>query len=188
MKILLSFVVFMLLFLTGISVFLVIKNHKLLRQIQDFDLWHTLAFTDDLTGVYNRTAYSKHVREIEKVKERENLGIMLFDIDNFKAINDTQGHLAGDMVLKAVSQILVSVFPSPQYRVYRIGGDEFAVLGTGITEMEIIDQLIQLKEVLEKDGGIRLSKGYAVIEESVKEAFENADEMLYADKGSKKTA
>ncbi len=149
-------------------------------------MWHTLVFTDDLTGIYNRTVYSKHISEIEKLNTTEDFGIMIFDIDNFKEINDTRGHLAGDAVLKLVAKALTSVFYSPQYSVYRIGGDEFAVIAKNTTEIQLIESMLYLRNVLEKDSDIRLSKGYSIIQGSFNAAFKNADEMLYADKASRK--
>lgn len=167
------------------------KNHKLCAQIQeleDVDLWHTLAFTDDLTGLHNRTAYNKHISRIEKKKTTKGLGIMIFDVDNFKEINDTKGHFEGDSVLKHVAKALLTVFPPPKYSVYRIGGDEFAVLTENTTELQLIEAMLELRNVLEKDSDITISKGYSIIQGNVKTAFKNADEMLYADKASRKKA
>ena len=189
MRILLAFALFIILLLLGIVLELLYKNRSLNEQIQsieDINLWHRLAFTDNLTGIYNRTAYSKHISEIEKLNTTDGFGIMLFDIDNFKAINDTRGHLAGDTVLQYVAGILLKVFSSPKYSVYRIGGDEFAVIAKNTTEKQIVAGLINLKNVLEKDSDIRLSKGYSIIQGSVKDAFADADKMLYADKAAKK--
>lgn len=165
------------------------KNNELRKRVRNFGdvkLWHTLAFKDDLTGIYNRTAYSRHVDEIEKMDTVRGYAIVLFDIDDFKKINDTKGHLEGDVVLKNVAKTLVSVFSSHKYTVYRIGGDEFAVIAEDITERQLISSMIKLSRVMERSGDVRLSKGYSIIQGSVKAAFKNADEMLYADKESKR--
>ena len=165
------------------------KNRKFafqIRELEDVNLWHTLAFIDDLTGLYNRTAYNKHIAEIEKKKIALGFGIIIFDIDNFKKINDTQGHLAGDMVLKHVANVLTLVFSLPKYSVYRIGGDEFAVLTENATETQLINAMLEFRKILEKNENITISKGYSVIQGNVKVAFENADKMLYADKASRK--
>jgi len=93
----------------------------------------------------------------------------------------------GDEVLKYVAKTLCSVFSSPgRGNVYRIGGDEFAVLVRETTESEIIQQLITLRETLERESNVKLSNGYCVIEDDIDIAFKNADEMLYADKISHK--
>ena len=165
------------------------KNHEIRKRIRifgDVKLWHTLAFNDDLTGLYNRNAYSRHVDEIEKLDTTKGYAIALFDVDDFKKINDTKGHLEGDAVLKYVAKTLVSVFSSRKYTVYRIGGDEFAVIAEGVSEKQLIATMIKLSRTMEKSGDVRLSKGYSKIQGSVKNAFKNADDMLYADKESKK--
>lgn len=165
------------------------KNYELRKRAENFDdvkLWHTLAFKDDLTGLYNKNAYSRRADEIEKLDTTKGYAIMLFDVDNFKKINDTKGHLEGDAVLKYVAKTLVSVFSPRKYTVYRIGGDEFAVIAENTTEKQIISTLLRLSKDMEKSGDVRLSKGYSMIQGSVKNAFKNADDMLYADKESKK--
>ena len=101
-------------------------------------------------------------------------------------INDTKGHLAGDEVLKKVAKILLDIFPEPKYRVFRIGGDEFSVLSDNVSENEIINRLLALQKCLAANGNIGLSKGYSIFEDNPDEAFKCADEMLYADKLSKK--
>ena len=146
--------------------------------------WHELAFTDALTGLQNRTAYNKKIIELSRKKSKNLFGILLFDVDNFKSVNDTEGHLAGDKVLQRVAQRLRSVFVSPDYEIYRFGGDEFAVICENADEDEIILLLLELRKFEKND--IRLSKGYAVVAGDVKKAFMDADTMLYADKASKK--
>ena len=149
-------------------------------------MWHKLAITDDLTGIYNRNAYNLYIEEAKADSKKESRWIILFDVDNFKIINDTKGHLAGDSVLKDVAGLLLSVFCSDQYKVFRIGGDEFLVLAEGVYEKEIIERLIMLKKRLELNSNINLSKGYSLIKGNAEKAFKYADEMLYADKLSKK--
>lgn len=150
--------------------------------------WHKLAITDALTGVYNRNAYNLYIDENIKANPEDSVWIILFDVDNFKMINDTKGHLAGDAMLRTVAKNLLEVFSGHQYRVFRIGGDEFAVITRGLSENEIIELLIVLNKRLVIKGDIRLSKGYSRIEENPQEAFKYADEMMYADKMSKKEA
>lgn len=111
---------------------------------------------------------------------------MIFDVDNFKEINDKKGHLAGDNVLKHVANAMKTAFPLPKYMTYRIGGDEFAVIAEDTTEEQMIVAMLELRNVLEKDSDITISKGYSIIQDNFKEAFKNADEMLYADKASRK--
>ena len=155
------------------------------KYVDEANMWHELAVTDDLTGIYNRNAYNLYVEEIKADKNKESNWIILFDVDYFKIINDTKGHLAGDLVLKKVAKWLLEIFPSPQYRVFRIGGDEFLVLAKNVSEDEVIEHLIFAKKYFEKNGDINLSKGYSLIKDNPEKAFRYADEMLYADKLSK---
>lgn len=159
---------------------------KKMKYVDEANMWHKLAVTDDLTGVYNRNAYNLYIDKNRIGTEKEKGWIILFDVDNFKVINDTKGHLAGDIVLKDVSKILTEVFPAPRYRVFRIGGDEFSVLSKDVSEKKLIERLLELKKRLAENGNIRLSKGYSMIEDNPEEAFMYADEMLYEDKKSKK--
>ena len=156
------------------------------KYVDEANMWHKLAVTDDLTGIYNRNAYNLYVEGNKANTKKESRWIILFDVDDFKIINDTKGHLAGDLVLKNVAKLLLEIFSSCQYRVFRIGGDEFLVLAENVSEDEIVERLILVKRRFERNGEINLSKGYSLIKDSPEKAFRYADEMLYADKLSKK--
>ena len=156
------------------------------KYVDEANMWHKLAVTDDLTGIYNRNAYNLYLEEYKANTKKEFRWIILFDVDDFKIINDTKGHLAGDLVLKNVAKLLLEIFSSCQYRVFRIGGDEFLVLAENVSEDEIVEHLILVKRRFEKNGEINLSKGYSLIKDTPEKAFRYADEMLYADKLSKK--
>lgn len=161
--------------------------NKKIKYVDEANMWHRLAITDDLTGVYNRNAYNIHINDNEKGVNKELRGIVLFDVDDFKMINDTQGHLAGDKVLKNVAKIILEIFREPKYRVFRIGGDEFLVLSIDVSDKEIIERMVALKKRLDVEENISLSKGYSIIKDNYKEAFRYADEMLYVDKLAKKS-
>lgn len=88
-----------------------------------------LARTDELTGLNNRRAFSSLGRRALEQSRRYSrpLSLVMFDIDHFKAINDTRGHAAGDKVLQEVAGVLLSVVRTSDIA-GRIGGEEFAVL------------------------------------------------------------
>jgi two-component system cell cycle response regulator len=87
------------------------------------------AFTDALTGAWNRRYFELFTESAMKVarEARRAVTILLFDIDNFKTYNDRYGHEAGDEILREVVSMLRSVI-RPTDRVCRIGGDEFVVI------------------------------------------------------------
>ncbi|MDX2131808.1 MAG: GGDEF domain-containing protein [Planctomycetota bacterium] len=87
------------------------------------------AFTDPLTGAWNRRYFDRFLRAaIEQAREhRRHVTILLFDIDDFKKYNDVYGHDAGDEILRETVSLMRSVI-RPSDRVCRVGGDEFAVI------------------------------------------------------------
>lgn len=141
-----------------------------------------LAENDSLTGLLNYKTFQKVFDEsLEK-----NMWLIVIDIDDFKIINDTYGHLEGNYVLKSVAGVLKSFIRSSD-RVCRMGGDEFLVLCKEVTSSETIGFLLdRIKETIEKVGE---SKGYHVSvsmgaasvgnRESFDIAFKHADHALY---------
>lgn len=87
------------------------------------------AITDDLTGIYNY-AYFKHFLDLELKRSRRHkhpLGLLMIDVDDFKIFNDTHGHLAGDLCLREIGQLLVKNIREIDLAA-RYGGEEFAVV------------------------------------------------------------
>ena len=85
------------------------------------------AFTDELTGLYNRRGYVTRAATLLKVAEPKTIWQVFFDVDELKIINDTYGHWAGDRALMELAVVLRQAFRSTDI-VARVGGDEFAVL------------------------------------------------------------
>jgi diguanylate cyclase (GGDEF)-like protein len=83
-----------------------------------------VASTDELTGVGNRRALLARLDQAQTTGRQ--VGLLLADLDGFKAINDTYGHGAGDHVLRVVAQRLTTA-AGPRCLVVRLGGDEFAI-------------------------------------------------------------
>jgi diguanylate cyclase (GGDEF)-like protein len=107
--------------------------------------YRRLARVDSLTGVLNRAAFRQHLNSIWRQAERENtaIGLMLIDLDHFKALNDQLGHQAGDAVLLTAAQILKSYAQRPFDAVGRYGGDEFVVAWYA-PEAEAFSALVKL--------------------------------------------
>ncbi len=82
--------------------------------------------TDLLTGLPNRRGFNESLKAaIDEAPERGAFYVFVFDIDNFKSVNDTHGHLIGDSVLRVIGQLATDVF-NKNGKVCRWGGDEFA--------------------------------------------------------------
>jgi diguanylate cyclase (GGDEF)-like protein len=92
------------------------------------ELW-TMAHHDPLTGAKNRRAYDEFMQNLPQLLSERDVGVCfaLFDINHFKAINDSYGHNVGDQVLKAIAS-RISVVLRRGEQMFRIGGDEFAVI------------------------------------------------------------
>jgi diguanylate cyclase (GGDEF)-like protein/PAS domain S-box-containing protein len=111
-----------------------------------------LAERDPLTGLYNRRRFLEEMERLLADSERrsEEVGLMSFDLDGFKAINDTFGHQAGDEVLIRLAAEIGSIVRRNEM-FFRLGGDEFAILVAN-TSTERMEQLA--RRVLDKAGGL----------------------------------
>jgi diguanylate cyclase (GGDEF)-like protein len=98
-----------------------------------------LALTDALTGIPNRRHFDRKLAELERATSRDRCALALIDVDRFKAFNDHSGHPAGDRVLKAVGAELANCAASAGGIAFRIGGEEFAIVLTGIDETKALD-------------------------------------------------
>ncbi len=93
------------------------------------------AFRDGLTGLYNRKFLDEHLTKLIPQAQREklNIGVLMLDMDHFKAVNDEYGHDIGDLVLKELGRILSENIREADI-VVRYGGEEFVVLLIGVTD------------------------------------------------------
>ena len=111
-----------------------------------------LADHDSLTGLLNRAAFMQRMNRLLERAEREGelLALLFIDLDNFKRVNDSLGHLEGDQVLLTVSERITSALRDSDL-IGRFGGDEFIVLLTDLTDREdakvVLEALLSLVEV-----------------------------------------
>jgi diguanylate cyclase (GGDEF)-like protein len=165
-----------------------IENARRYRQARQ------LADLDALTGLHNRRYFHETLaREATRAHRYDRrLSLVVFDIDDFKTINDRIGHLAGDGVLASVAERLQSVVRGAD-TACRVGGDEFAVIlpESGLEDAERLYKRVQFAVASRPLGPferIRLSAGIAELrrEDDAKTFFERADEALYRAKESGK--
>ena len=152
------------------------------------------AMRDGLTGLWNRNAiFSFFDRELARAeRERAPLAIMMIDLDHFKQINDTQGHLAGDAVLQEVARRLCACV-RPYDGVGRYGGEELLLVAPGadmetaISLAERVRVAIEQTTVAIQDGEISVSCSIGVAvagggRAASDDLLRSADEALYAAK------
>ncbi|MBQ4511742.1 MAG: diguanylate cyclase [Anaerolineaceae bacterium] len=143
---------------------------------------------DELTGVKNKHAYAELEESLNKLiadKEPVNFAVTVFDVNNLKAVNDTEGHQAGDQLLKDACRTICHIFAhSP---VFRVGGDEFVVISRGNDYEEIEILLAKLNKINRdnaSNGGIIIASGMSKFDhdENVAKVFERADAAMYENK------
>ncbi|MCR8657071.1 histidine kinase N-terminal 7TM domain-containing diguanylate cyclase [Paenibacillus endoradicis] len=180
------------------------NNSGLLIIFTDITELHTLqqklehqAYYDELTQIYNRRAFFQQ-SEQDLMKVKGNLSsytLILFDIDFFKKVNDTFGHQAGDQILVHVAQICKAELGEDMLFA-RYGGEEFVLAIAGYTLVEgenfanhlrfCIEQnpLVENKRVVSVTCSFGVSVTTGVMDESIYQLIQKADEALYAAKRS----
>jgi diguanylate cyclase (GGDEF)-like protein len=141
---------------------------------------------DPLTGLANRRGLPSILRAVYPTGAT----VLFFDLNDFKEINDSYGHGAGDECLRRFSQALQAGF-RPDDHVVRYAGDEFVVVAPGAEPAQVLDRLERLRERLRGDASegpeIRFSAGHAYLppEGDGEAAIRAADEAMYRDKATK---
>jgi len=155
--------------------------------------FHRMALVDPLTGLYNRRVAEERLASEASRSQRYGhpLAVVSFDLDKFKEINDTYGHLAGDQVLKEFAGRLGQAIRMSDFAA-RMGGDEFLVLLPECSTNQVEAFLARLRHIEADCGGqkipIRFSAGWVGYErgETTEQFLDRADRTLYADKRARK--
>ena len=113
----------------GLTAYISINFYKQFRLLVEIVSLKQLAITDGLTGVYVRRYFDLRLQHSvdRSLRYKENFSLIILDIDFFKKVNDTYGHLAGDLILKELSRILKKISRNVDI-VCRYGGEEFAII------------------------------------------------------------
>lgn len=161
------------------------------EQKQELEEYKEVAFRDALTGLHNRTSlYDRLARHLAEMEQPVGM-LLMFDLDNFKRVNDTLGHPAGDRLLRQIAQMFVDCFDEGDH-IGRLGGDEFAViLPTCSTKNEATRKIRTLFECfaerIDKEFiqcGVSISAGGALVRanDAVENVYGRADQALYTSK------
>lgn len=157
---------------------------------REMELSTALADTDALTGLVNRRGWDTLVNEAQgRIDSFGDLvAIAVIDLDGLKSLNDTEGHAAGDELLRRAGSALREA-ATPLDRVARYGGDEFTILTNNVPVMELDDHYARFAEEL-SCAGVHASLGHAFTgpgDRSIAEAFRLADAQMYAQKRSRRS-
>jgi diguanylate cyclase (GGDEF)-like protein len=173
------------------------SEEELRAQLEEIDQQkeyiNYLAFHDALTGLPNRRKFIDFLTC--KIKSEQRGAVLLLDLDDFKGINDTRGHVFGDRVLEAIARRLESLMDHNIF-ISRFGGDEFLILIEGNEFIELDNYAKRISQVFDDkiqidnyDIEIRFSMGISMFPEDsieVNQLVMNADLAMYAVKGSGK--
>ena len=146
------------------------------------------ALTDALTGLANRRAWDRALEAEERRRRRYGgtAAVVVVDLDELKKINDTQGHLHGDLMLRLVARVIEETSRESDL-VARTGGDEFAVLALNCEEPHLRVLLSRLRKGLEAEG-VSASVGGACrrLSAGMAEAWAEADDIMFEEKSRRK--
>ena len=155
-----------------------ISNHQLFRKLK------ILSDTDLLTGLFNRNAMNNRITDIVNGNSPIDgeYGVAFVDLNGLKRINDEEGHVAGDNLLKAAACVLRDTFDKNE--IFRVGGDEFLVLVVGDTEQNFNKLVAKLRETSEKSDTVKVAVGtcFGDTKLDIRKAMHIADERMYKDK------
>lgn len=175
-------------------------EEKMSEQQERIAYLESLTMTDELTGLLNRRGFNSQFRRVLGAARR--LGakggmLVMIDLDGFKAINDTYGHLAGDAYLRHVARLLSSRVREHDV-VARLGGDEFAILLTGVDAETAAARAQELSEAADADTmvweGVRLPIRFSIggqpyaADADEEEVLRQADQRMYAQKSARRRA
>jgi len=175
-------------------------ERELLKKSRDLErtnrILHELAITDELTGIYNYRYFKDTVSNLFRwAKEKgKRFSLLVMDLDGFKGVNDTLGHLEGDAILANISEEIKKVVPPPG-SLARYGGDEFVAILPELESSEALEIAERIRMTVEttftasrtKASPVTVSIGVSTFNPSMKDVDElirQADRALYKAKES----
>ncbi|MBR4493277.1 MAG: GGDEF domain-containing protein [Clostridiales bacterium] len=166
--------------------------------VQGEKLYHTkelgsvkmVAYRDPLTGVKNKQAFQEMKADVDMridTLQLKDFGIIVFDVNGLKQVNDNLGHEEGDRYIISGCEVICKTFQHSA--VYRIGGDEFVAILEGddyLQRLDLLDQFDQMMEEHVREGGVVVSAGLDIFragrDGDFNSIFERADQRMYEKK------
>lgn len=174
------------------------ESASLMKKGLEANAYQTLAYTDQMTGLNNRTCFNIDFEQLSKAPT--DVAIIDFDLNNLKYANDTYGHSIGDQYIKDCSTIISEIFNGIG-KCYRVGGDEFVAIIEKSSSLDLHYYLAMLESSVDalnrenKKQGQKVPKmqiayGCAVyspdLDKNLEETYNRADKLMYIDKKAKK--
>lgn len=165
----------------------------LIQRTAEAKYYKEIAYKDTLTHVSNRTSWNERIKKIEEDHlNLENYGVVLFDLNNLKDVNDHMGHACGDKFISSACKIICDVFDNCE--VFRIGGDEFVALMKNFTHSDCDRKILEFNTACGKWNwensdalfDMSVASGGALFDPQVDTTFEEtisrADAFMYQEK------
>lgn len=166
------------------------QKQKEKEYLERIEFEKKIARTDALTGARNKYCYTEAEKSLDiAIKEGNDIefAILICDINNLKIINDTLGHDVGDKIIQTANDLLYITFKNSN--IYRVGGDEFAVILEGSDYYKrdyLTSKIAESNKKSTEIDDLVLAWGYADynkdIDDSVNDVFNRADEKMYENK------
>lgn len=180
----------------GFMVYIIVIGADSMReakQLMDIGMrarsYEQMAYHDQLTGLYNRTAYAAYIGQEDF--DPDHCIVIMIDLNDLKKCNDQLGHEKGDVYIRQCADILQEVFQGVG-RCYRMGGDEFCVLVKGITMQQCKQMLKELRGKIEERNRsypsihMQVACGFEMydkrIDYDIGDTSRRADKMMYQEK------
>lgn len=153
-----------------------IANHQLMTRLD------RISHIDALTGLCNRRAMINRLRALDLAKERKPYGVVNLDLNGLKAVNDKDGHDAGDRLLIQAGKMLKKIFCEED--LFRTGGDEFIVVMSDVSRQAFLAKVESLRLDMCKQDTVSFAIGEFWNDGSMDmtDAFKHADAIMYEDK------
>lgn len=183
-------------FILGLSIMIgamiisfVLSTKETMSKLFEDRFYKELAYRDSLTALGNRTKFEKDIQDLEERKHKfESLIFVVADANYLKNINDTMGHITGDLAIRTMAEAMKKSFDERD-QIYRIGGDEFFMIIKDKSINEVEAYLEKLDEILlctDLGFPLSLSYGFAQYEQSEHDSlmklYKLADDKMYETK------